>query len=207
MNDQFTPSAIVIDAGDFPSSPHALHWLNECDKIVCCDGAANSFIATGKEPWRIVGDCDSLAEELKIKYADRLCHISEQESNDQTKAVRYLAARGYNTIAILGATGKREDHTLGNISLLIDYLKHGVRARIYTDYGVFIPVHNYLQLTTGTGRQISIFNFGATGLTAAGLRYPLRDFDSWWQGTLNETSARSFSIRAHGYFLVFVNYP
>lgn len=35
-------------------------------------------------------------------------------------------------------TGKREDHTLGNISLLLYYLQEGIDVRAYTDYGVFI---------------------------------------------------------------------
>ena len=57
----FKPEAVVIDAGCFPSNEIALGWLDVCDKIVCCDGAANRYLASDRKVWRIVGDCDSLS--------------------------------------------------------------------------------------------------------------------------------------------------
>lgn len=204
--DNFKPQAVIVDAGSFPANVRASHWLDECSRVVCCDGAANRYMATGKPLWRIVGDCDSLAPEIKEKYGSIIRCVAEQESNDQTKAVRYLAAKGLRNVVILGATGLREDHTIGNISLLVDYLRHGIDVRAYTDYGVFIPVHDNIKFQSPIGSQVSIFNFGATLLRAEGLRYPLRDFDNWWQGTLNETTSETFEISANGYFLIFVNY-
>lgn len=202
----FHPEAVIIDAGCFPHNKIALSWLDGCERIVCCDGAANRYLATGRKVWRIVGDCDSLSAENMHKYAGIVRHIPDQETNDQTKAVRYLAAKGIKRIAILGATGMREDHTLGNISLLMEYQRQGIETRAYTDYGVFIPVEGSQTFHCPTGTQVSIFNFGATGLSAEGLRYPLRDFDSWWQGTLNKTTSNSFRIHACGSYLIFLNY-
>lgn len=202
----FNPEAVIIDAGSFPQNEIALRWLDGCERIVCCDGAANRYLATGRKAWRIVGDCDSLSPENMRRYADIVRRIPDQETNDQTKAVRYLAAKGIRHIAILGATGMREDHTLGNISLLMDYHRQGIEARAYTDYGVFIPVDGDSSIHCPVGTQVSIFNFGATGLIASGLRYPLRDFDNWWQGTLNETTADPFRIHATGAYLLFLNY-
>ncbi len=206
IND-FNPQAVVIDAGSFPTHPRALRWLDGCDRIVCCDGAADRYISSGGRPWRIVGDCDSLSPTVARSYAAIIRRFPDQETNDQTKAVSYLAARGFSRIAILAATGLREDHTLGNISLLVDYMRHGVEARAYTDFGVFIPASDSCRFHCPAGSRVSIFNFGATGLRAEGLRYPLRDFTSWWQGTLNETTAPAFTIHASGPYLVFINYP
>ncbi|MDE6383904.1 MAG: thiamine diphosphokinase [Paramuribaculum sp.] len=203
----FSPEAVVIDAGSFPTHPLALRWLEGCDRIVCCDGAANRYLATPAPVWRIVGDCDSLSPLIAAGYRDIIRHFPDQETNDQTKAVRYLASKGIRRITILAATGLREDHTLGNLSLLIDYLELGIEARAYTDFGVFIPVTGDRTFHCPAGTQISIFNFGATGLEADGLRYPIRDFDRWWQGTLNETTAPYFTIRARGHYLIFINYP
>ncbi|MDE6461142.1 MAG: thiamine diphosphokinase, partial [Paramuribaculum sp.] len=59
----FAPEAVVIDAGSFPENEKALRWLDVCDRIVCCDGAANSYLAAHDKVWRIVGDCDSLSAE------------------------------------------------------------------------------------------------------------------------------------------------
>ena len=203
----FIPQAVIIDAGAFPVNELPLGLLKVTDRVVCCDGAADRYVAAGFRPWRIVGDCDSLSPEIMKDLGDIVRRNPDQETNDQTKAVSYLAARGYKKMAILGATGLREDHTIGNISLLIDYMKRGLDVRAYTDYGVFIPVTDSATITCEPSTQVSIFNFGASGLRASGLRYPLRDFDSWWQGTLNEATGESFTIRARGHYLVFINYP
>ncbi len=204
----FSPEAVVIDAGLFPRSPYALCWLDGCRRVVCCDGAANSYLAMpGAKVWRIVGDGDSLSPALAERYASIIRRNPDQETNDQTKAVAYLARHGVSRIAILGATGLREDHTLGNISLLCEYLAKGIDARIYTDFGVFIAASGPRTFHCPAGTQVSIFNFGATGISGEGLRYPLRDFTSWWQGTLNATTAPAFTIHATGPYLVFINYP
>ena len=131
--------AVILDAGQFPTSTKALCWLDAGLPVVCCDGAAERFLLSGRVPWRIVGDSDSLKPELQERYKAIVRHIPDQETNDQTKAVEYLASYGYRKIAIVGATGLREDHTLGNITLLQDYMEAGVEARIFTDYGVFVP--------------------------------------------------------------------
>lgn len=202
----FSPEAVIIDAGKFPDNKIALRWLDGCERIVCCDGAANNYLSKNREIWRIVGDCDSLDLEIMEKYHDIVRRFPDQETNDQTKSVKYLAEKGIRRIAVLGATGMREDHTLGNISLLIEYLKQGLDVRAYTDFGVFIPVFGSRPFNCKIGTQVSIFNFGSSGMRSEGLRYPIRDFDNWWQGTLNEAVSSSFTIYAEGYYLVFLNY-
>ncbi|MBR4923338.1 MAG: thiamine diphosphokinase, partial [Bacteroidaceae bacterium] len=57
-----------------------------------------------------------------------------------------------------------------------------------------------------TGQQVSIFNFTARNLQSEGLAYPIYDFTSWWQGTLNQCTGTSFTIEAKGEYLVFLNY-
>lgn len=202
----FTPEATVLANGEYPVNEHPLHMLYKAPYVACCDGSADTFIRLGHTPDIIIGDGDSLSLENKIRYNDILHQISEQESNDQTKAVNYLIEKGYRRIAIVGATGKREDHTLGNVSLLIDYMHKGVEVRTYTDHGVFIPINGTQKIATRPGQQISIFNFSASGLKAEGLMYPLRDFTSWWQGTLNEALTTSFTIHCTGDILIYLAY-
>ncbi len=205
MKNDFTPEAVVIDAGLFPSSPRLLKMIDDCPYTVCCDGAANAFIGGGRRPWRIVGDCDSLSAEIRRGYTEIIRQNPDQETNDQTKAVNYLVKKGFRQIAIVGATGLREDHSLGNISLLITYLEEfGIDARILSDFGEFIACDGPATFRCRPGTEVSIFNFGATGISAEGLQYPLRDFDALWQGTLNIALGSEFSIRAKGRYLVFI---
>lgn len=200
------PSTVILGNGEYPQAQLPLEILDNAGTIVICDGAANSYVPTGKPFDIIIGDGDSIAQEIQEQYASRIVISSCQETNDQTKAVNYLASKGINDIAIIGATGKRDDHTLGNISLLIEYFNEGISARIYTDHGIFIPSHGDTTLITRSGQQISIFNFGCTQLSAQGLQYPIRPFNSWWQGTLNEATADRCIITADGTFLIYVAY-
>lgn len=198
--------AVILANGDYPTADTPLRLLHEAPYLVCCDGGANRYLASGKIPDAIVGDGDSLVPEYRERYRHLLHRVTEQESNDQTKTVRFLLSQGKRNIAIVGATGKREDHTLGNISLLIEYARAGANVRTYTDYGVFIPCNGNCTIETTAGQQISIFNFTARDFSAEGLRYPIFDFTNWWQGTLNEATDNEVTIRATGEYLLFVNY-
>jgi thiamine pyrophosphokinase len=157
-------------------------------------------------PDAIVGDGDSISAYNRAKYGGILHCISEQESNDQTKAVRFLLERGKSKIAIVAATGKREDHTIGNISLLMEYARMGADVCMFTDYGVFIPCKDNRCFESYPGQQVSIFNFTARDFASDGLKYSLYDFSNWWQGTLNECTGDKFSLYAKGEFLLFLNY-
>ena len=151
--------AVILANGDYPSASLPLQILKEAPYVACCDGGANEYIAKGLLPDIIIGDGDSLSEENRMKHASLIHHNPDQETNDQTKAVQYLLSQGKKRIAIVGATGKREDHTIGNISLLMEYMRMGINARMYTDYGVFIPCRNTSTLECRVGQQMSIFNF------------------------------------------------
>jgi thiamine pyrophosphokinase len=174
--------------------------------VICCDGAANRFVAEGGTPTAIIGDGDSLSEEVREKCAHLIHQVAEQETNDLTKSVAYVKSQGAREICILGATGLRECHTLGNISLLIEYMRWGVDVRMFTDHGVFIPCSGHSAFSCRPRQQVSVFSFGAKGFSAEGLVYPLHDFTNWWQGTLNECTAEKFAVDAEGEYLVFLNF-
>lgn len=206
MNLPYEIDAVILANGDYPSSPLPLKLLEEAPYVVCCDGGADAYIANGHLPDIIIGDGDSLSKANQLKYASLLHHNPDQETNDQTKAVQFLLSQGKHRIAIVGATGKREDHTIGNISLLMEYNRMGATVRSYTDYGFFVPCKDTCTFECKKGQQVSIFNFTAKGLKSEGLAYPIYDFTTWWQGTLNTCTGSSFTIESEGEYLVFINY-
>ena len=207
INEHYIPQAVILANGEYPAHELPLRLLAEAQFVVCCDGAANEYISRGHTPDVIIGDGDSLLPEYKKRFSSIILQISDQETNDQTKAVHYLQSKGIRKIAIVGATGKREDHTLGNISLLMDYMRAGADVRTYTDHGVFIPCRDTRTFACRPGQQVSIINFNARNLHGLGLVYPLSDFTNWWQGTLNECTGTEFTIEAEGEYLVFLNFP
>ena len=199
------PEVVVLADGDYPSGAVAASLLANAGRVVCCDGATAAYVERGGTPAAIVGDCDSLSGELRARYSDILHPIAEQDSNDLSKAVRFCAGHGMRDITILGATGKREDHTLGNVSLLADYLEEGLTVRMVTDYGVFDPIRDDAVFESFPGQQVSIFSFEPSApVSGENLVYILPPgLRAWWQGTLNESLSDRFTVRTKTPAVVF----
>ena len=206
-------SIVILADGNYPVAPYPLELLHTADYIICCD--ASVLKLKGLEPSYIVGDMDTLGDEHAKKYREIIRKSSCQETNDQTKAFSFaLGLVPSGTMAdihILGTTGGREDHTLGNISLLMEYTKNsgnpiapfnnimheGISVDIVTDNGIFTPHYNSFEKSCRAGQQISIISFDNTiRIKSAGLRYPTDNatFEFWWSGTLNEAVGESFSL-------------
>lgn len=195
MNNPYNRTVIVAD-GTFPSHEIPLNYLKNAAKIICCDGSTTNTVNAGFLPDAIVGDMDSINEETAFRFADRIYTLAEQETNDLTKSVEWCTANGYNDLVIMGATGKREDHTIGNISLLAEYVKF-VRVLMVTDTGFFMPLTEGSIIPSFPGQQISLFSIDCdTPITSSGLKYPLKQFtiSNWWQATLNESVSDVFSL-------------
>ena len=192
---------VILANGSFPRRKCLLETLRAAARIVCCDGAASALLRAGLEPDLVVGDLDSLDPVLKKRFGRRLVHESEQETNDLSKAFRACMARSWRSIVILGAGGRREDHLLGNASLLLNYAAAGADVRMETDYGTFLPVLKSASFRRPVGTKVSIFSFHPEmPITASGLKYPLDKLrlPFWWCGTLNETNAPEFSLAFDG---------
>ena len=193
-------TAVILADGSFPVHHIPLSYLKYADHIICCDGSAGSLILADLEPEAIVGDLDSLDTGITERFSDRLYKDSEQDTNDLTKAVKWCINKGYEEIVILGATGKREDHTIGNISLLAEYAKE-INVIMVTDTGTFTPLLKNSVIKCFPGQQVSIFSINPeTEVTSAGLKYPLnkRRLNNWWEATLNEAEGESFELSFRG---------
>jgi len=195
---------VILANGDFPSHALPLSILNNSKYLVCCDGAIVNLVKTGRIPDAIVGDCDSLSEEYQKRFSDIIHQFAEQETNDLTKAVNFCVQQGRKEIVILGATGKREDHTIGNISLLCEYMKDA-GVEMITDYGVFVAIDSDAIFESTPGQQVSLFCIDHSKITSHNLLYPIKDqiFTNWWQATLNEAEKEEFTIETEGRVIVY----
>ena len=199
--------AVILADGEFPTADIPLQILREAKFLCCCDGAAAKAIAQGFMPDAIVGDGDSLTPEFKTRYAAIIHLESEQEDNDLTKATRFCIAKGFRHIAYLAATGKREDHTIGNIFLLPRYvLQFGITPEIYTDQGWFSVINGTTELPSFPGQQVSIFNITGKKVEGEGFTWPPYTYNELWQGTLNEAKSDRILLKTDGIMIVFRTY-
>ena len=193
---------VIICDGKFPKTEYPRYLIRTADFIICCDGALGKFIRNSKSifgeerlPDLVIGDMDTLSNAMQQKYADIIIKENEQEHNDQTKAVRWALGHieDIDTIHILGATGGRADHTIGNISLLMEYTRMfdmgETTLEMVTDQETIFPINETTEFDCGCGRQVSIFSPDNTlRIKSQGLAYPTDNviFDNWWKATLNK---------------------
>ena len=195
------PSIVILCDGEFPRKAYPLYLLDHADAVVCCDGSVLKYLRYtrrrfGEErlPEAIVGDMDTLSKAWQERLSRLIVHESEQEDNDQTKAMRFVLGHhpDVTEIHILGATGRREDHTLGNLGLLMEYTRmfdlRTVRLEAVSDYSTAFPLTDSCELHVGKGRRVSLFSPDNTlTIRSEGLQWPTDGvvFDNWWPATLN----------------------
>jgi len=204
----FVKTVILAD-GTFPEHEIPLGYLRNAARIICCDGSADHLVKAGFIPYAIVGDLDSISKGVSEKYSDRLFREDDQETNDLTKAVNWCIRNNFKDLVILGATGKREDHTIGNISLLVEYTREA-EVIMVTDTGVLRPFLKSCEILSFRGQQISIFSINPeTEITSSGLRYPLvkQKLSNWWEATLNEATGKRIDLEfEEGALIVFLQF-
>lgn len=209
ITEDTTFDAVILADGDFPTNAIPLGILNKANYLVCCDGAGAKAIEHGIMPTAVVGDGDSLPKDMKSMLGDKFHYVSEQDYNDLTKATRYVLATipTARRIAYIGATGKREDHTLGNISLLPFYKEEfDIIPTLITDHGSFSVACGKQKFESFEGQQVSIFNLSCSQLYGTGFRWLPYAYKMLWQGTLNEAVGNEVEIDGDGTYMVFRTY-
>jgi len=207
MNTLKNPLLIVAN-GDFPKHIISLKILKEAKSILACDGAADKLINNGYTPNIIIGDLDSISNKTKIKFSERLIEVNNQTENDLRKAINYAVKHSITDISIIGASGKREDHMIGNIFSLLNY--KDVNIKLFTDTGVFTCIHADQKIESHKGQQVSIFSLDSTiKITSNNLKFNFnkQPISTLFSGTLNESKGDFFELKiSHGNLIVFQTY-
>ena len=186
---------VIVANGEFPKKDGAA-WqlLAAAKRVVCCDGAADTYRRRFRRwPDVIIGDLDSISRlSSRVLCPPSFVHVPDQDTNDLEKAINYCAQQGWRTPVIVGATGKREDHTIGNVFRALDY-----GCEIVTDTGRFIPVRGKATLKVSKGAAVSIFAPDPrTRMTSKGLEWPLDNvrFRNLYCATLNRSTATRVTL-------------
>lgn len=189
----------IIANGQFPQQGYLLELIRNAKVIICCDGAVANLLQYRLEPNFVVGDCDSISSTLRKQYSHCLIERTDQNTTDLTKAIDFGVNSLHMTNAIiLGATGKREDHTLGNIASLPHYAMLLSNTAIISDYGMFTYHSGFATIGTVIGQQVSLFMaIKPSIVSTSGLKWELNNFElnSWRNGTLNQATATQVEIK------------
>src|SRR5690606_27225415 len=96
----------VVASGDLADGDE--RWLDDVT-VIAADGGAVSLDRLGRAPDRLVGDLDSIPEELlaRLVGADVVIerHPADKEASDTELAIEAALAAGATQIVLLGAIG------------------------------------------------------------------------------------------------------
>ena len=157
---------------------------NHFDLVVAADSGMRFFYDIGYQPDWIIGDFDS-ADEEALRYFEAqegICRtrlLPEKDDTDTEAAVRLTIAQGCNEIHILGGTGSRIDHMLGNVGLLGIGLGENIDMYLVDPQNRVRMIKDHLALSKQGqyGEFISLLAVTpeVTGVTLTGMKYPLKD--------------------------------
>lgn len=157
------------------------------DKIIAVDGGLLALHKLHLKPTAIVGDFDTVDKDLLEQYKNSgeaiywEFHNPEKDETDTELALNTAMNLGCTSLVLLGATGGRMDHSIGNIHLLYFCLKRNVSAAIVdeknritvlTEGRTFIACEMW-------GKYVSFLPLSSEvkGITLTGFKYPLTQKD------------------------------
>ena len=210
LQNKYNDNVTLLLNGSFPIHNSPLRHLENSDFIICCDGAANELDNFGKKPDLIIGDLDSLNNDIKSKHHDRVIQIEDQKTNDLQKALFWINDNlNIQKLFIIGSTGLREDHSIGNISFFL-YNTYRFDIQILTDYGYFHVINKSSIFDTFKGQCISLFCIDDNQkITTTGLKYKLNNQSvNLYSATLNVAEEKEITInlKLNIPVLIYLNY-
>ncbi|MEX2436516.1 MAG: thiamine diphosphokinase [Balneolaceae bacterium] len=199
---------IIICDGTAPSKSQILKLLNKDTTLIATDGGANTAYQLGFEPEYIIGDMDSYSPTGDEKA--EVLRIDDQETNDLEKALKLALKKGFDNVIVLGATGKRLDHTLKNLSVLLQFNPE-FDSIIFKDHhsDIFL-IDSPFRQQYPIGTTISLYPLSGRvdGIKTKGLQYPLNNeslINGVRDGSSNKTIKKEIEITyKRGDLLLFV---
>ena len=112
---------------------------------------------------------------LEKQYPLKIVHTPNQDKTDLEKAFDYLYARNIPAVNVVWATGKRADHTITNLTNIVNY-REKLKIVIIDDHSkVFLLPRKFEKWYTEK-TPISLIPVGkVTGIHSTNLHYPLKE--------------------------------
>ncbi len=172
--------ALIFVNGELadPAAFNAL--LRADDLLIAADGGARHLEAMGRRPQVLVGDLDSIDPALVADYERHGVRIERHPvAKDQTDlelAIEHALKAKPDAIWLVGAMGGRMDHSLANL-LILAQRRWSPPLQVVDGAQVLTLLRGpgTAALAGAVGQTVSVIPLSAkaTGVTYAGLEYPL----------------------------------
>ena len=162
--------------------PNQAIWrpLVDCsDIIIACDGAVVQLLQNDIIPNFIVGDLDSIPQQMFGSQIEQLgitvIPMPNQDSNDLAKALQYCKHLDATNIDVIGVEGGRLDHQIGAYFSLCE---QGSNAILHLDNWTarLVPSKGLDFNSIEKEKNISLFAIGTVnGVKLSGVKWPLNN--------------------------------
>lgn len=154
---------LVVSGGSPPSQELLVKEANKASLIIAADSGGDVLYKYSILPNIILGDFDSIdrnvLEFYKSKENNIYIYPPEKNFTDTELAFEKALEANAEEIVILGATGSRLDHVLGNLGLLYRGLSKGVKTTIKDNNNTIFLVDKPTKLKGYIGQTISFQGF------------------------------------------------
>ena len=183
--------AAIFLNGSPDSEPLIRAVAGRADLVVAADGGARYALAAGIVPDLVVGDMDSLGEDLALEVERRGAslerHPARKDMMDGHLAVLAAGERGVSSADFLCAAGEKPGAVFAVPHILLAAERIGMRSAVVADWGRMFVIEGRPRVVAGSARDsVSIFPLSgpATGVTLEGMSYPLEEADLYPGDTL-----------------------
>ncbi len=179
-----TNKNIIIIAGGVCTDKLILDTVGgtDCPYIIGVDRGSQVLDKLGITPDMVIGDFDSADSSIREKYADNPNAIflnPIKDATDTHMAVLEAIKLCPDSVTILGATGGRLDHMMGNFALLKLCLDKGIKCIILDELNKITIIDKQMRINKQEqyGKYVSLIPFSdeVTGISLTGFAYGLSE--------------------------------
>lgn len=150
---------MIVSGGNPPSKELVMKYINKVNFVIAADKGGEYLLKFHIIPDLLIGDFDSMSKEVLDKLEEKVKEVKkfppEKDYTDTEIAIMEAVKRGGEKIYLLGGTGTRIDHTLGNIGLLLSYKKKGIDLLLLDNNNKVYLAKNKMQIKGKQGENIS----------------------------------------------------
>jgi len=175
-----SPKIVLFVNGDLPSPENILSYITPEDVLIAVDGGLDHLTRLELKPDLIIGDLDSAdpdqIQRFRSQGVEIRQHPTHKDETDLELALNHALSLSPAPIWIVAAFGKRLDHTLGNIFLLLRSEFEGLDVRLVDGTQEVFLIHHQATIEGQVGQRLSLLpiNGPATEIYTTGLQYPLQ---------------------------------
>ncbi len=123
---------VIVGGSNIDNYKFVRKHLRDDDFVIYCDCGLSHLEGLGARPSLIVGDFDS--HENPHLDVETIVLPTEKDDTDTVYAVKEAISRGFTEFVLVGVLGRRFDHSLGNLAILLMLDSKGLSGVIVDDY-------------------------------------------------------------------------